>query len=78
MNTMPYVSWGVYGGVNASERANYFASWGLWNCPILPYNLKVLIGGAWKIVRNLSVLISGSWKNITSLKVLIGNAWKNI
>lgn len=29
MNYKPYVSWGIFGGTNATQRANYFASWGL-------------------------------------------------
>jgi len=29
MNYLPFVSWGMYRGANAAERANFFASWGL-------------------------------------------------
>lgn len=29
MNYLPFVSWGMYGGTSAKERANFFASWGL-------------------------------------------------
>jgi hypothetical protein len=29
VNYLPFVSWGMYGGSTAKERANFFASWGL-------------------------------------------------
>ena len=29
MNYLPWVSNAIYGGTNATERANYFASWGI-------------------------------------------------
>jgi len=29
MNYKPYLSWGVFGGSNATQRANGIASWGL-------------------------------------------------
>lgn len=29
MNYLPFVSWGMYGGTTAAERAHFFASWGL-------------------------------------------------
>ncbi len=29
MNYLPFVSWGMYGGTSAKQRANFFASWGL-------------------------------------------------
>ena len=29
MNYLPFVSWGMYGGITAKERANFFVSWGM-------------------------------------------------
>jgi hypothetical protein len=29
MNYLPWVSWGVFKGANAYQRAHYFVSWGL-------------------------------------------------
>mgnify|MGYP001561669166 CR=1 FL=1 len=29
MNYLPFVGFGFYGAVNDTQRANYFASWGL-------------------------------------------------
>ncbi len=29
MNYLPFISWGMYGGATAKQRANFFASWGL-------------------------------------------------
>lgn len=29
MNYLPFVSWGMYGATDATERANFLASWGL-------------------------------------------------
>lgn len=29
MNYLPFVSWGMYGGTTAAERAHFFVSWGL-------------------------------------------------
>jgi hypothetical protein len=72
----PYVSWGIVAD-NARSRANYFASWGLWQ-HYTYFDIKVLVGGAWKTIRNVYVLISGVWKEIINIKSLVGGSWKEI
>jgi len=29
MNYLPFVSWGMYGAATATQRANFWASWGI-------------------------------------------------
>lgn len=77
MNYKPFVTWGV--GVNpANDRANYFASWGLWNSPNTGYNLKVFIGGTLKVVTAIKVFIGGTLKTVTGVKAYIGGVLKSL
>ena len=45
---LPFVSWGVYTGNNyPQERANYFASWGLWTYSAVKRGLR-LVASPWR------------------------------
>ena len=72
MNYLPSVSYGVYGGATSTERAAYFASWGLmaasfvavlkrWNgAAWVPACLKRYNGSEW-VLATLRVYKDGSW-----------------
>lgn len=53
MNYLPFVSWGMYGGTSAKERANLFASWGLMaDLPAIVSNIIIRVSMFYKKLRS--------------------------
>jgi len=77
MNRMPYAGYWFYGAKSSYDRANYYASWGLWNNPA-GLNAYICISGAWKKIIGAAICISGAWKALKRLTINISGAWKEI
>jgi hypothetical protein len=83
INYLPAVSWGVFGAASVTERASFFASYGLFGdapSPAPGLNIYVLVSGVWKQIAALHVLVSGAWKELTSgnIKALVSGTWKSV
>lgn len=47
IDTKAFVTWGIYRGSYPQERANYFASWGLWTYSAVSRGIR-LVGSRWR------------------------------
>jgi hypothetical protein len=77
MNRKPFAGYFFYGASSQWDRANYAASWGLWNSPS-GINGWVCISGSWKKIKSAVICISGAWKDLKRWVINISGAWKEI
>jgi hypothetical protein len=64
MNYLPFVSWGVYGAQSNSQRACYFASWGMLTVTIPEVFRDTLdyIGHFFYTIRELFRMADGTYR----------------
>lgn len=77
MNRKPFAGYWFYGANSQWDRANYYASWGLWNSPS-GINGWICISGSWKKIKSAVICISGAWKDLKRWVINISGAWKEI
>lgn len=66
MNYLPYIGWGFYGAASSTERANFWASWGMMDVLIPPVPLLGLTFLAkarsfWMHMRARRKMRGGRW-----------------